>query len=225
MFRKTPYIILLLVLGFSLAPTTRSVAQIEAIQEAIKAAIKAIDLKVQQAQNATLDLQNAQRAVENTLSQLQLGQIGNWESQFKDLYSEYFDELWKVKTAISYLRQITGIIAQQQQLVTEYKQAWAAMQQDPHFTAAELSHIYSVYSGIIGQSVKSVDQLLLILQSFSLQMSDADRMKIIARASADIGQQTSDLRTFNNQNILLSLQRAKDQDEIITIKQLYGLPQ
>lgn len=215
----------LLIILFSIAPTTGTQAQLlDAIQEAIRQALMAADVAVQKVQNATLELQNAQKQIENDLSQTSLGDIGDWEKKQKDLYGDYFNELWQVKTIISYFKQITGIIAQQKQLVTEYKDAYARVQQDMHFTAAELTYMYSVYSGIIAQSVKSVDQILMILTSFSLQMSDAARMKIIAKASTDIEKQTSDLRNFNNQTQLISLQRAKDQKDLNTVRSLYGLP-
>src|SRR5258708_93964 len=90
--------LLLIVIVLAISPTIKSQAQIfDAIQAALIAAIKAADIVVQKAQNATIDLQNAQKAVENELSQLNLGEIGNWEQKTKDLYGEYFDELKKVK--------------------------------------------------------------------------------------------------------------------------------
>lgn len=207
------------------APTKKTNAQIiDAIQQAIIAAIEAADIAVQQAQNATIDLQNAQKEVENELSQLNLGQIGDWEQKFKDIYSNYFTELWQVKNAISTFQEITAIIAQQSQLVTEYKQAYSIVQQDKHFSASEISYIYNVYSGIINESVKSLDQIIMVLTSFSLQMSDAARLKLIKQSSNDIERQTSDLRNFNNQIAQVSLQRSKDQQDLNTVKSLYGLP-
>lgn len=207
------------------APTIKSNAQIfDAIQQAIIAAIKAADIVVQKAQNATIDLQNAQKEVENQLSQLSLGQIGDWDQKFKDIYSDYFTELWKVKSAISYFQEITAIISQQSQLVTEYKQAYTIVQQDKHFSPAEVTYIYTVYSGIINESVKSLDQIILVLTSFSLQMSDAARLKLIKQSSNDIERQTGDLRNFNNQVAQISLQRSKNQQDINTVRSLYGLP-
>jgi hypothetical protein len=212
--------ILFMALLAAAAPTKRSDAQ---ITEIITAIIKAADIAVQKVQNATLELQNAQRALENQLSALQLGQIGDWEQKIKDIYSEYFTELWKVKAAIAYFKEVTGIIAQQSQLVTEYKQAYHLIQQDKHFTPSELKYIVSVYSGIIDQSAKSLDQIITVLTSFSLQMSDASRLQIIQQASKDIARQTSDLRSFNNQAIQISLQRSKDEQDRNTVKSLYGL--
>lgn len=211
-------------LVFVLAPTFRSHAQIiDAIQQALIAAIKAADLAVQKAQNATIDLQNAQKELENQLSQLNLGQIGDWEQKIKDIYSDYFTELWKVKTVISDLKQITGIIAQQKELLSEYQQAYSQMQKDSHFSAAEVTYAYNVYSGIISQSVKSVGQIVTILTSFSYQMSDEARMRLLHNSSQEIQRQTSDLRNFNDQVSQISLQRAKDQQDAATIRQLYGL--
>lgn len=216
------FIYTLLVTGlFLTAPVFRSQAQ---ITEIITQIIVAADVAVQKVQNATINLQNIQKELENELSQLKLGEIGDWEQKIKDLYSDYYQELWQVKTAISYFKGITGIVAQQGQLVTEYKQAYALIQQDPHFTPTELSYIYKVYTGIISESVKSLDEIVTLLTSFSLQMSDAARLRIINQASTDIQRETSDLRNFNNQAIQISLQRSQSQTELTNVMNLYGLP-
>lgn len=212
------YILLLAALAG--APTLHTQAQITDILREI---IVAADVAVQKVQNATLELQNAQKAVENELSKLKLGEIGDWEQQFKDIYTEYFDELKKVKTAISYFHEITGIIAQQSQLVSEYKKAFGLIQQDNHFSAAELTYIANVYSGIISESIKSLDQIILVLTNFSLEMTDAARLKLIKQASFDIERDTGDLRNFNNQNIQISLQRSRSLQELTAVKSLYGI--
>lgn len=215
---------ILIVLFFILVPTLHSQAQIiDVIQQALIAAIKAADLAVQEAQNATVDLQNAQKELENQLSQLNLKEIGDWEGKFKDIYSNYFTELWKVKTVLADFKQITGIIAQQKELVTEYKQAYARIQKDSHFSPSEVTYAYNVYSGIIGESVKSVGQIINILTDFSYEMSDEARLRLISNASADIQRQTQDLRAFNNQTAQISLQRARDEQDIETIRKLYGI--
>ena len=210
----------ILCLMWTIAPTNRSQAQ---ILEIIKAAIKAADLAVQRAQNATIDLQNVQKQIENELSKLKLQEIAGWVQKQKDLYQDYFNELWKVKTVIAYYKRVTEIIDKQKQLVSEYKQAYALVQKDKHFTPSEIRYMYSVYSGIIGESVKSLDQILGIIESFTVQMSDAERLKLINQSANDIETQIGDLHKFNNQAIQLSLQRAKDQEEVNAVRQLYGV--
>ncbi len=213
-----------LCLGLAALPTIRSQAQlIDAVLEAIKAAIVAADIAVQKVQNATIDLQNIQKQIENELSKLKLNEIADWTQRQKDLYQQYFDELKQVKTVIAYYKRVSDIIEKQKQLVSEYQQAYALVQQDKHFSASEVQYMYSVYSGIIEASVKNLDQLLGILESFTLSMSDAERLKIIDRAADGIGQQIRDLRRFNNQNRQLSLQRSRSLDEVSAVRKLYGL--
>lgn len=224
--KRIKHKVLLVVLGavMTIAPTSRSQAQIiDAVLEAIKAAIIAADIAVQKVQNATIDLQNVQKQVENTLSQSELGDIAGWVQKQKDLYQDYFNELWQVKTVIADYQRISDIITKQKQLVAEYKQAYSLVQQDKHFSATEISYIYSVYSGIIGESVKNLDQLLNIIESFTVQMSDEARLKLINQSADGIDKQISDLHRFNNQAIQISLQRAKDQEDVNTVRQLYGI--
>lgn len=204
----------------SLIPSTSN-AQFGDILAAI---IEAIDVGVQKAQNAVIDLQNAEKQIENELSQTQLAQIADWTQQQKDLYSNYFTELWKVKSVITNFRKITSIIASQAQLVSEYKTAYAQVRRDPHFTPNEVNYIYSVLTGIVNESIQNIDQITKLLESFTVQMSDADRMRLIQHASDNIQREIGNLRAFNNQNAALSLQRATDQNDLNAIKHLYGLP-
>jgi hypothetical protein len=214
---------LLLAATFAVAPSTGHAQIIDIIQQAIIAAIEAADVAVQKAQNAVIDLQNAEKKIENDLSQTQLGQIANWTGQQKDLYASYFTELWKVKTIITDFQKITAIIASQAQLVAEYKIAYAQVRQDKHFSASEVTYIYNVLSGIVNESIQNIDQITGLLESFTFQMSDADRMRLIQHASNNIQGEIGNLRAFNSQNASLSLQRATDLNDLNSVKQLYRL--
>lgn len=215
-------------IGFlvSMAPV-KSNAQtiiIDIIKLVTTKAIKAVDLQVQRWQNRTIDLQNWQKELENKLTQLKLDEITDWTRKQKEIYEDYFEELWQVKAAIAYYKRITGIIHQQTVLVQEYKRAWGLLQGDKHFSRKELDHIYSVYSGMIDESLKSLDNIILLTQSFTVQMSDADRLELLNRAADDIEKTIMDLRAFTHQNRQTSLRRAKDLRDLESIKQLYGLP-
>jgi len=54
-------------------------------------------------------------------------------------------------------------------------------------------------------------------------MSDGKRMELIGNTSKHIDQNYYDLKQFNNENIMLSLQRAKDENDIQATKNLYGI--
>jgi uncharacterized protein YdeI (YjbR/CyaY-like superfamily) len=193
------------------------------IKEGITKVIKAVDLKIQRLQSKTIWLQNAQKVVENTMSQVKLDEITDWVEKQRTLYKDYFDELWKVKNLISYYHRIREVTENQVRLVEEYKRSWALFKQDKHFSTDELSYMGEVYTGILDESVKNLDQLYLVINSFSTQMSDAKRLEIINSAADQVETNYNDLQAFNQQNILLSLQRAKSKKGVDAVKQLYGL--
>jgi len=206
------------------APVQRTQAQIiDAIEEIIKEAIMAVDLGIQKVQTQTVYLQDAQKAVENAMQQLHLNDITGWVQKQKDLYSEYYQELWQIKNAISAYQRVKDIIDKEAQLVSDYKKAYALIQQDNHFSADEISHIYNIYSGMINQSVENLNQITVVINAFVTQMSDADRLRIIDGASERIDKNYDDCRQFTQENILLSLERSKDLNDLETVKKLYGI--
>src|ERR1700676_3759591 len=81
-----------------------------AILEIIKAAINAADLVIQQIQNETIVLQNAQKELENVMTKLDLDDISNWVQKTRDLYSEYYNELATVKNIISGYDKIKSLV-------------------------------------------------------------------------------------------------------------------
>ncbi|MEO6869991.1 MAG: conjugal transfer protein TraI [Ginsengibacter sp.] len=210
----------------SLAPTNQISAQIpilEIIKAGVKKVIKAVDLKIQRLQNKTIWLQNAQKTLENAMSQLKLNEISEWVDKQKILYKNYYEDLLKVKAIISYYQRIKVITEKQIHLVAEYKRAWQLFKQDKNFQPEELTYMERVYSGIIDVSVKNLDQIFLVINSFQTQMSDAKRLQIINSAGDKIDENYNDLKAFNQQGILLSLQRAKAQNEVDAVRKFYGL--
>ncbi len=195
----------------------------EVVKLTVTKVIKAIDLKVQRMQNQTIWLQNAQKALENQLSKLRLAEISGWTSQQQALYSGYYDELWKIKSIITYYQRIKDLTTKQVALVTEYNQAWTMLKQDKHFSAVELLQMERTYTGILEASVQNLDQIMLIVNSNKTQMTDEQRLELINHAGDHLDGNYSDLRRFNTQNEMLSLQRSKDLGDTQTTKALYGI--
>ena len=196
---------------------------VEIIKAAITKVVRAVDLQVQRLQTQTIWLQDAQKIIENTMHQLKLTDIANWSDKQKTLYANYYNELWQVKNLIGTYQKVKDIIQKQTQLVNAYKQADALFKQDSHFNINEMDYMERVYSGIIDESVKNLEQVYLVINSFSTQMSDAQRLAIVNAASGRIDENYNDLKQFNNQNVKLSLQRSKDLNDMNTVKQLYGI--
>src|ERR1700743_510689 len=74
----------------------------EVIKLTVTKVIKAIDLKVQRMQNQRICPQNAQKPLKTKSPNLRGPKISGWTSQQQQLYSGYYDELWKIKSIITY---------------------------------------------------------------------------------------------------------------------------
>ena len=198
-----------------------AIAQV--IKAGVKRVIKAIDLKIQRMQNKTIWLQNAQKTIENTMSKLKLDEISGWMEKQRNLYKGYYEELAKVKSIIAYYQRISDIYQKQARLVREYKRAWSLFRQDRHFTSDELAYMARVYTGILEESAKNIDEILLVVHSFKTEMTDAGRLEMINVAADKVDANYYDLTRFNQQNKMLSLQRAKDAHDVNLTKALYGI--
>ena len=199
------------------------VAFLEVIKAGVKKVIKAMDLKVQRLQNETIWLQNAQKVLENQLSKLKLGEIAEWTGRQKELYGQYYEELWKVKSAIVQYTRLGELARLQARIVEEYRWAWNLFSRSGHFSPQELLVMEKVYAGILEQSVKNVDGILSVVGSFKTQMSDGERLVLIVQAGEAMEQNWQDLKRFNRESGLLSIQRARSLEEAAKLKELYGI--
>ena len=204
----------------------RSQAQIPVVglfTSAIKKAITAIDIGVQKMQNKTIALQNAQRQLENNLSLGSLRDISGWLNKEKELYQNYYQELVQVKSVLSGYSEVQQIISRQKQLLKGYQTAVNLFHGDEHFSAEELSYMDDIYGGILQESIRNLDDVLLTIRALSTRMDDAERLQRIRQASMGIQTNLDHLRQFNRQNAALSLARSKNEQEKLTVKRLYGL--
>ena len=202
----------------------RSDAQVlDIVKAIIVKVIKAIDLKIQRLQTKTIWLQNAQKVLENKLSKFKLDEIAQWTEKQRKLYQKYYDELWQVKNTLATYHRIALILQRQKLLVQQYKFTWQMVNQDKHFSPSEIDYMYLVYTGIINQSVYNLDELMMVINSNKTQMTDAKRLEVINKVGDNVDRNYTDLQQFNNQNIQLSINRAKDENEIKTVKKLYGI--
>lgn len=221
--KKMLVIVLCLLLTAPVYQAQAQIPIIDIIKGAVKKVVKAIDLQIQRQQNKIIWLQNAQKTLENAMAKLKLNEISEWTEKQRKLYDEYFQELRKVKNLISTYKKTKGIISRQVQLVEEYKKAWNLLRKDKHFSPQELDYMYKVYSGIVDESLKNLDQLFLVTNAFATQMTDGKRLELIQTAANNLEKNLTDMRGFNNRNYRISLSRANDITQAEMLKKLYGL--
>lgn len=205
-------------------PTQQAHAGIfEIIKQILIKAIKAADLQVQRKQNKILDLQNAQKKLENSMAKQKLNDISDWTKKQKEQYQQYFDELKKVKAVIRDYQRVKDIMQMQLRITGEYNRVWQLLRKDKNFTLKELQYMQRVYSNILKQTLQNVKQLRTVITSNTTQMSDGKRIEIANAVGEDVQRNYDDLRRFNASNIRLSLSRTNTREDADRVRTLYGI--
>jgi len=138
-----------------------------------------------------------------------------------NLHSAFLNSLEAVSPAVRQYGRVADIITNQASIVSEYKAAWKQANASGHFSAAELVYMNGVFTQLLNQSVDNLTNLTNILTANTLRMSDAERLQAIDHIYGDTQSKLSFLRSFNNQVAILSLQRAKEQNDVQMLKKLY----
>ncbi len=167
----------------------------------------------------TLDeMYNTYRVLEfgyNTISRIASGNYS--------LQEAFIDGLMMVNPSIRNYKRIPYIINYQQLLLQEYQRAYERFQRDPNFSASELQYLANVYSYLFQASIRNIDDLLMIITSTKLSMTDEERLHAIDGIYYDMESKLRFVRSFNNSTQLLAIQRARSANDVQIVQQLYGI--
>jgi hypothetical protein len=141
-----------------------------------------------------------------------------------NLHQAFLDGLLAVSPVVKDYAKVARIINNEAELVVEYKAASKYFQSNGHFTAAELDYFNTLYGNLFNGSLKNLDELAMVITANQLRMSDAERLAAIDRIDRDMGDKLNFLRAFNNGGAIQAGQRSIEQNDVNTMKSLYGLP-
>jgi len=141
-----------------------------------------------------------------------------------NLHKAFLDALMAVSPAVQNYGRVVDIINAEYSIVAEYKAAYSQFSADGHFSIQELDYMNTVYTNLFNKSLSSLNELTMVITANQLRMSDAERLRAIDRVYADITGQLIFLRTFNNSTSMQAIQRAREANDIGTLKSIYGIP-
>jgi hypothetical protein len=142
-----------------------------------------------------------------------------------NLHQLFLDGLYEVNPAVRNYKRIPLIVNYQLVLMKEYRRAYDRFKGDPNLTSSELRYLESVYTYLVKQSLRNIEELTMITTASKLRMNDDERMRAIDRIYFDMESKLSFLRYFNNSTQLLALQRSKDNGDVTTTQKLYEVEQ
>lgn len=139
------------------------------------------------------------------------------------LHKTFLDGLLQVNPAVKKYKRIADIINYQLNIIKYCKAAFNQFKEDKQFTIEEINYLGKVYKNLLEQSLKSLDELTLVITAGKLRMTDDERLQAIDQIYSSIEDQHSFLKDFNSNTALLSLQRKSEQAQIKTSRSISGL--
>ena len=155
--------------------------------------------------------------------------VSNGYSAIKDiskgnfnLHEAFLDGLMQVSPTVRKYKKIGEIISFQTQLVKEYKSAFRRFEASNLFNANEIKYMGNVYTNLFNKSLQNLDELTMVITAGKLRMSDDERLNAIDRMYIDMRDKLVFLRTFNNENNVLAIQRSREMVDTRVSKKLNG---
>ena len=140
-----------------------------------------------------------------------------------NLHRDFLDGLLQVSPAVRKYAKVADIIHFQVKTVKECKAALAEFKGSKQFSLAEIEYMANVYANLLGESLKKLDELMMVLTAGKLRMSDDERLKAIDGIHAEVMEQYGFLNEFNDGTAILSLQREKEKMDIDLMRKIHGV--
>lgn len=151
----------------------------------------------------------------NTISDLSKGNF--------NLHKTFLNGLLQISPAVRKYKKVADIIDFQLKIVKEYKSAFAEFKGSKHFTVGEIEYLGKVYGNLFNESLKTLEELAMVITAGELRMTDDERLKVIDKIYEVVLGQYTFLNEFNNSTTLLSLQRDNEQREIDLMRKIHGI--
>ena len=140
-----------------------------------------------------------------------------------NLHKTFLDALMEVSPAVRKYKKVSDIINDQILIIKEYKNAFSRFKKDNNFNPEEIDYLGKVYTNLFKQSLNNLDELTIVITANKLRMSDDERLAAIDRIYNDMQDKLMFLRHFNNNTTILAVQRAKEKNDAVTMKKIYGI--
>ena len=172
--------------------------------------------KLSQLKNILSDMKKGYEVVSKGYNSVKNIAEGNFS-----LHEVFLDGLMLVSPEVKKYRRVADIISYQKHIVSEYKSTFRRFSKLDVFNPSELDYLGRVYKQLFDQSVDNLDELLMVITSSKLRMSDSERLVAIDRVFLDVQDKLVFLRDFNSRATSLSLAREKQRSEIKQVEKFY----
>ncbi len=140
------------------------------------------------------------------------------------LHRDFLDGLLQISPAVRKYAKVADIISFQIKIVKESKAALNEFKMNKQFSVGEIDYMGKVFGNLLSESLKTLEELTMILTAGKLRMSDDERLKAIDKIYDDVLEQYGFVNEFSNSTAILSMQREKEKMDVDLMRKIHGTP-
>lgn len=167
--------------------------------------------------NTVKEIVQTSKTVKNTLDGFK---------EVERLYGDtkkYYDALKKVNNVIGDAYKVKETILMVGDITGIYVDAYKRMLSDKNYTPNELAAMASGYTRLLEVSGESIKELKNVSKSGAFSMNDKERMELIDKIHDEVKEYKAITSYYTRKNISVSYVRAKKEDDVRRVKELYGM--
>jgi len=152
-----------------------------------------------------------------------LNTIGGFTRGEFNLHTDYFNSLKSVNPEVRRYVKVAEIIALQVKIIQNYNRTYRQLNSSDAFSGDELAYIGRVYSRLLDDCDKTLDELITITTDGKLEMKDDERIERIDKLYLDMKDKFTFSQSFSNDAKSLAASRLKDKSDVQTSRVLQGI--
>lgn len=130
-----------------------------------------------------------------------------------NLHDAFLSGLLQVSPTVRKYKRIAEIVEMQLVLTRQYKAALRRFGASDLFSPAEMNYLGNVYGQLFQRSLRNMEDLTTVITAGQLRMSDHERIEMIDHIHADMTDKLAFLRTFNDDNAALLMNKMREQKD------------
>ena len=136
------------------------------------------------------------------------------------LHKVFMDGLAQVNPNVRNYNRVGEIVRLQALIMQNYRRTFRQFTDSGVYTMEELDYLSAVYQNLFKLSLRNLDEVILLITSGSLTMSDKERIQSIDRIHSETDSMFRFLLTFNKDVKLLGHKRVKQKADVATLNQI-----
>lgn len=172
--------------------------------------------KLSQLKNILADMKKGYQVVSTGYNAIKDVSQGNFK-----LHQVFLDGMMIVSPEVKKYQRVADILICQKDIIREYKSAFTRFKSSDNFNDQEIGYLSQVYKQLLSQCVDNVSDLMTVITSNKLRMTDDERLQAIDRIYLDTQDKIEFLKDFNNEASVLNIQRTKEKADVKTTQNLF----